>query len=141
MTDCVFCRIVQGQLPAQRIFENDRVLAILDINPVAPGHTLVLPKPHHELLTQIPADLFAEWTSRAQEVARAVVHAAAAEGFNFLSNNHKSSGQAIPHAHIHVIPRRTGDGIKFQWAPTKYQDGEIETWGEKIRKALTPQTA
>ena len=136
MSDCVFCRIVSGQLPAQKVLDHDRVLAILDINPLAPGHTLVLTKPHHETLLDLPDDLWTELSFRARQIARAVKSVAEAEGFNFLSNNHKSSGQAIPHAHIHVIPRRVGDGIKFQWSPAKYREGEMEGWGERLRKAL-----
>ncbi|MBI2899018.1 MAG: HIT family protein [Planctomycetes bacterium] len=136
MNDCIFCRIVDGRIPSEKLFENDRVLAILDINPVAPGHALVLTKAHHELVTDLPADLLAEWIARTQEIARAVVKAASAEGFNLLSNNHKCSGQAIPHVHFHVIPRRTGDGIKFAWVPVKYPEGEMGAWAEKIRKAM-----
>jgi len=70
MNDCIFCRIVRGQIPAERIFENDRILAILDINPVAPGHALVLVKPHHEQVTDLPPDLLAEWSACSQEIAR-----------------------------------------------------------------------
>jgi len=65
-----------------------------------------------------------------------VVKAAAAEGFNLLSNNHRCSGQAIPHVHLHIIPRRTGDGIRFSWTPAKYKDGEMAAWGEKIRTSM-----
>ena len=137
MTDCVFCRIVAGQLPAQKVFENDRILAILDINPIAPGHTLVLAKPHHETLLDLPDDLWDELSRRSREIAAAVKAATGAEGLNVLSNNHRSSGQAIPHVHVHLIPRRTGDGIKFQWTPTKYREGELESWAERIRKPLT----
>lgn len=138
MTDCVFCRIAKGQVPAEKVFENERILAILDINPVAPGHALVLPKEHFETVVDLPADLLAEWTLRAQGIARAVVAAANAEGFNLLSNNRKCSGQAIPHVHLHVVPRRTGDGVKYGWPMTKYKDGEMAAWGEKIRAAQAP---
>ncbi len=136
MTDCVFCRIVRGQLPAEKIFENDRILAVLDINPLALGHVLVLPKEHFETVGDLPDELFAEWSRRLRDVARAVVSAANAEGYNLLSNNRKCSGQAIPHAHGHVVPRRTGDGIKFSWATAKYREGESAAWGERLRKAF-----
>lgn len=133
MNDCIFCRIVQGQIPAQKVFENDGIVAILDINPVAPGHTLVLPKAHYETVTDTPIAVLTELITRAQAVAKAVVAAANAEGFNLLANNHKCSGQAIPHVHFHVIPRRTGDGVKYGWPAQKYKDGETEQWAERIK--------
>lgn len=136
MADCIFCKIVEGTIPAAKVHESEHVVAILDINPVAPGHTLILPRAHHDKLTDLPGDVARELMARAQEIARGVVKAASAEGFNLLSNNHRCAGQAIPHAHLHVIPRRTGDGIRFNWTPVKYKDGEMEKWAADIKKAL-----
>jgi histidine triad (HIT) family protein len=135
--DCVFCRILKGEIPAQKVFEDDRVAAILDINPISWGHTLVLPKAHHETYTDLPEDVLAALVQAAQRVARAVVKAAGAEGFNLLMNNHRCSGQAIPHAHVHVIPRKTGDGIKFNWQTKPYGQGELEKAAETLRAALS----
>jgi histidine triad (HIT) family protein len=136
MADCIFCKIIEGAIPAHKILDSEKVVAILDINPVAPGHTLVLPRVHHEKMTDLPGDLAQELIARAQDVARAVLKISGAEGFNLLSNNHRCAGQAIPHVHFHVIPRKTGDGIRFNWAPTKYKDGEMEKWATDIQKAL-----
>lgn len=134
--DCIFCRIVRGQIPSQKLFEDDRVLAIVDINPVAPGHALVLPKDHHPAFTDLPADLLGELAQRTQAVARAVMKAMGAPGFNLLMNNHRCSGQAIPHAHWHVIPRREGDGVSFHWAPGSYGEGEMAKAASAIRNAM-----
>ena len=134
--DCLFCRIIQGRIPSQKVYEDPRVTAILDINPVAPGHTLVLPREHHATFTDLPGPLLAELAARTQQVARGVMRATGAPGFNLLMNNHRCSGQAVFHAHWHVIPRREGDGVSFHWAPGKYGDGEMERTAESIRKAL-----
>jgi histidine triad (HIT) family protein len=134
--DCIFCRIVRGELPSEKVAETPEIVSILDIHPIAPGHVLVIPKAHHELLTDLPGGLLTETIREAQRVARAALRAAGAEGFNLLNNNHRCSGQAIPHVHFHVIPRRSGDGIRFNWSPVQYADGELAQWGAKIRAGL-----
>ncbi len=134
--DCVFCRIVRGELPAQRLAESLRSIAILDVAPIAPGHALVLPKAHHETLLDLPAHELGEYAEQVQVVARAVLAATGAEGFNVLQNNRACSGQAVFHVHWHVVPRKTGDGIRFGWNPRPYADGELERWGEKVRAAI-----
>ena len=111
MGDCVFCKIVAGGIPSQKLFESDKILAIVDINPVAFGHSLVIPKAHHALFTDLPADLAVDLVKAAQSVAGAVVKSTGAEGFNLLMNNGACSGQLIPHAHYHVIPRYEGRGL------------------------------
>jgi histidine triad (HIT) family protein len=136
MTDCVFCRIQKGEAAAQKVLENERTFAIIDINPVAWGHVLVLPREHHETWTDLAPDLLADLAQAAQQVARAVKKATGAEGFNLLMNNHRCSGQAIFHAHFHVIPRKTNDGIKFNWIPKPYESGQMEKAAEAVRTAL-----
>jgi histidine triad (HIT) family protein len=136
MADCIFCKLLAGEFPSQKVYESERIVAILDINPVSLGHTLVMPRAHHEILTDLPGELASELVKAAQVVAQGVLKATGAEGFNLLMNNRRCSGQAIDHAHFHVIPRRKEDGIKFQWKTTKYAEGEIEKQGESIRAAL-----
>ena len=136
MAECVFCRILRGEIPAQKVHEDGRVVAILDINPVTSSHVLVLPREHYETWVDLPSDLAGDVARASQAVARAVMKAAGAEGFNLLVNNHVCSGQAIPHAHVHIIPRKTGDGIKFNWKTRPYEAGWIEKAAEAIRAAL-----
>jgi histidine triad (HIT) family protein len=136
MTDCVFCRIQKGEAAAQKVLENERIFAILDINPVAWGHVLVLPREHYETWTDLASDLLADLAQAAQQVARAVKKATGAEGFNLLMNNHRCSGQAIFHAHFHDIPRKTNDGIKFNWVSRPYESGQMEQAAEAVRTAL-----
>ena len=136
MSDCVFCRILKGEIPAQKVHEDERAVALLDINPVAPGHTLVLPRAHHETWLDLPPELASHLAVVAQTVARGVVKAAGAQGFNLLMNNHRCSGQAIPHAHFHVIPRKTDDGVKYGWPTKPSQADELNKTAERIRAAL-----
>ena len=135
--DCVFCRILKGEIPAQKVYEDARSVAILDINPVAWGHVLVLPKDHVETWTDLSPDLLADLSRAAQKVAIGVKKAAGSEGFNLLMNNHRCSGQAIYHAHFHIIPRKTGDGIKFNWMTKPYPaPAELEKAATALREAL-----
>ena len=124
--DCIFCRIEKGQIPSKKVYEDARCFAILDINPVAWGHALVIPRAHHETWLDLPADLAADLAKSSQKVGAAVKKAAGAEGFNLLMNNHACAGQAVFHAHLHVIPRKTADGIRFNWTPTPYKPGQLD---------------
>jgi histidine triad (HIT) family protein len=137
MADCIFCRILKGEIGAQKVHEDAKTFAILDINPVAPGHTLVMPKDHFETFADLPVDALSALSQTAQVVARAVLKATGAPGFNLLMNNHRCSGQAIAHAHYHVIPRKPDDGVKYNWPAKPYaQAADIEKVAGEIRKAL-----
>ncbi len=136
MAECVFCRILRGEIPAQKVYEDGKVVAILDVNPISWGHALILTRDHHETWTDLPSDLAGDVARAAQAVARAVLKAAGADGFNLLVNNRPCSGQAIPHAHVHIIPRKTDDGVKFNWAPKPYEAGQIEKAAQAVRAAL-----
>lgn len=135
-SDCIFCKIRDGEIPSQKVHDDPRSFAILDINPVAWGHVLVLPKEHHETWTDLPADLAAHLAGVTQKVARAAKTAAGAEGFNLLMNNHRCSGQAIFHAHFHIIPRKTNDGKAFEWKTKPYDAGQLDKAADAIRQAL-----
>lgn len=136
MADCVFCSILQGKIPGQKVHETPYCAAILDINPIAPGHALVMPRDHHEIITDLPPAVAADLMKATQAVTRAVLKATGAEGCNVLMNNRRCSGQAIDHAHFHVIPRKSGDQIRFGWNPKPYGPGEIEKLGDSLRKSL-----
>jgi histidine triad (HIT) family protein len=134
--ECVFCRILRGELAAQRVHEDEACVAILDVNPVAPGHVLVLPREHHETWIELPDELAGRVARTSRIVARAVLAATGAAGFNLLVNNGRCSGQAIPHAHVHVIPRREADGVKFNWPARQADPASLEVQAERIRQAL-----
>ena len=105
MRDCIFCRIAAGELPAVRVLETAGVLAFLDIAPVNYGHTLVIPKTHYPNLLELPDALWMEMGQVCRRVAQALRGTLSAQGFNIGMNNFEAAGQAVFHAHLHVIPR------------------------------------
>ncbi len=136
MTECVFCKIVSGELPATKVWENEQVLAFLDINPLARGHTLVIPKTHVETIFEIAPSEMSALAEALPRLARAVEVGVQAEGLNLFQCNGKASGQVVPHLHFHLIPRRTGDGLGFIWKARKYDEGEMAKVQARIEGAL-----
>jgi len=135
-SDCIFCKIISGDIPAAKIFEDEIVLSFLDIGPISDGHTLVVPKHHFGRLHECPSQLLGQIASRLGRIAKAVVTATGAEGYNVLCNNGRCAGQVVEHLHFHIIPRRSGDGLFESWPAYKYPEGEIEALAERIRKNL-----
>lgn len=134
--NCIFCKIVQGQIPCAKVYEDQDFLAFLDIGPVRPGHALVVPKAHHATLLDLPADLAAGYLPTAQRVARAVLAVTGAAGFNLIMNNFRAAGQLVDHAHFHVIPRAADDGLHF-WPQGSYSTtDEMLALAAKISAAL-----
>jgi histidine triad (HIT) family protein len=120
---CVFCEIVAGSRPAHRVYEAETCIAFLDARPVFAGHVLLVPRAHHETLTDLPAPLLAPLFTCAQRLAGAVQSALAADGTFVAINNTVS--QSVPHLHIHVVPRRKKDGLRgFFWPRQKYSSEE-----------------
>ncbi len=112
---CIFCKIVAGELPCHRLYEDERVLAFLDIQPLAPGHTLVIPKAHYARLEEMPEDLAGACAAVATRLSRKVLAATTATGWNLLQNNGRVAHQAVDHVHFHIIPRHAGDTFAFTW--------------------------
>jgi histidine triad (HIT) family protein len=134
--DCVFCKIVQGEIPSARVLETDRAIAFLDINPVNLGHLLLLPRSHHESLLDLPEDDAAHVGALLPRLCRAVVAATGAEAFNLIVNNGRLAGQTVFHGHWHIIPRFPGDAVHWPWPHRVYDAGEMPRMQERIRQAL-----
>jgi len=128
--------MVADSIPTAKVYEDDVVLAFLDIGPLSDGHTLLIPKQHYTRIGDCPEDVLAAFCARLGKVARAVVAAVGAEGYNILGNNGRSAGQLVEHVHFHIIPRRTGDGIFTNWPAYRYPQGRIEALAAKIRENL-----
>jgi histidine triad (HIT) family protein len=128
--------MVAGQIPVAKIYEDDVVLAFLDIGPVSDGHTLVIPKQHCEKLDDCPADLLGQVCSRLGKLAGAVAAAMNCDGYNLLCNNGRAAGQLIEHLHFHIIPRNAGDGVFNRWPAYEYEDGKLGELADKIRRNL-----
>jgi len=133
--DCIFCKIAKGEIPSSKIYEDDNYLAFLDINPVARGHILVIPKVHTADIFDTPDSTLSGLTAAAKKVAKAVVCATAAEGVNFSINNGAASGQAVFHIHVHLIPRKAADNLP-PWPHGSYAQGEAARIAESIREKL-----
>jgi histidine triad (HIT) family protein len=135
-SDCSFCGIVTGAVPATVVLDEPDVVAFLDVRPVFPGHVLVVPRVHHATLADLPRPSIEPVFEAAQRVAAAVVAGLGAQGTFVAMNNVVS--QSVPHLHVHVVPRTKGDGLRgFFWPRQKYaSDEERESYGERIRAAL-----
>ena len=136
MDDCIFCKIIAGEIPCSKIYEDENVLAFLDIGPVNKGHALVIPKEHHETITDLPDELLCELSVAVKKVSDAVMKGTGCDGVNVLMSNKKAAGQLVPHAHLHIIPRFEDDGLKH-WPQGKYEDGEADKFKEKIASFLS----
>lgn len=136
MTDCVFCAIASGEVPADLVLEDDDFVAFLDRRPVFKGHVLLVPRAHVETLPDLPAGLRDGFLAAAQRLAAAVVEAFGAQG-SFVAVNNVVS-QSVPHLHMHVVPRTKGDGLRgFFWPRHKYaSDAERASYAERLRAAL-----
>jgi histidine triad (HIT) family protein len=124
--DCTFCRVVAGELPVAEVARGDGIVAFLDHRPVFPGHVLVVPVDHHEVLADLPASELPGYFTAVQRMSVAVERGCAAQG-TFVAMNNRVS-QSVPHLHTHVVPRTKGDGLRgFFWPRTKYADAAAMT--------------
>ena len=136
-SDCIFCKIVAGQLPACKVYEDADTLAFMDIGPIVPGHTLVIPKTHVDPLTAAPPEVLQKLIIVVQSIARAQLKAFKADGVNVIQSNGRAAGQVVPHLHFHVIPRFATDGHHWNWKPRPYaKSEEMGALAEKIKGAL-----
>lgn len=133
MSDCIFCKIVKGELPCVKVYETEKVLAFLDLNPVNQGHTLVIPKEHFENLSSTTDEFLSELVVVSKKIGAAVLAATGSVAFNLTVNNGKEAGQVVAHTHFHIIPRFNGDGLRL-WSGKAYAAGEMEAMGEKIKQ-------
>jgi histidine triad (HIT) family protein len=136
MTDCVFCKIRDGAIPSVKVYEDARTLAIMDINPLNPGHVLVLTKAHAATLFESSPDDLGAAIVAAQTVARALRQALQPDGLNMLQANGAAAFQSVPHFHLHLIPRFKDDGKGFDWKLVPGDRAQITANGERIRAAL-----
>jgi len=134
--DCLFCKMVAGQIPVTKIYEDETVLAFLDIGPISDGHALVIPKRHFEKLHDCPAELLGRVFSCLGKIAGAIAAAVNSDGYNILCNNGRAAGQLIEHLHFHIVPRNTGDRLFSRWPSYKYEEGKIEEIAGAIRENL-----
>ena len=135
--DCIFCKIVSGEIPCTKVFEDDHVLAFMDINPLNDGHLLVIPKTHANTILEIEERDFMAVTAAVHKIAGAVQAALKPDGINLLQLNGKAANQVVPHLHVHIVPRWSGDDLKIsQWEIVPGDFEKINGVAERIVSAL-----
>ncbi len=133
--DCIFCKIIAGEIPSFRVYEDKTTLAFLDINPVNPGHTFVMPKKHLADIEEADEETLCQVAAAVKKVGASLKKNLAAFGYNVQVNNGPAAGQMVPHLHFHVVPRADNDGLKL-WPQRKYNKGEAESILSKLVKGL-----
>ncbi|HET9926711.1 MAG TPA: HIT family protein [Methylomirabilota bacterium] len=136
MTDCVFCKLRDGQIPSMKIFEDDKTLAFMDINPLNSGHCLVITKNHAATLFEAEMDDLQAAIASAQRVALAIRDGLKPDGLNLLQANGAAAFQSVPHFHLHLIPRWNNDGKGFDWKLVPGNREQIMKVGERLRALL-----
>jgi histidine triad (HIT) family protein len=140
MSDTIFNRILRGEIPCHRVYEDDHVLAFLDIGPLSPGHTLVIPKEAAPTLDLLSDDSAAAIGRVLPRIARAVMRATGATAYNVLQNNGAAAHQAVFHVHFHIIPKFDDAGLEITWTPTAADPATLKALGEKIAWAAATAT-
>ena len=135
-SDCVFCKIVAGKIPAAVILDDADCLAFLDIGPLAEGHVLLIPKRHCARLADMPAETCAALAHRIPRIAAAVTGTMGVGGFNMLINDGGVAGQVVPHVHAHFVPRKSNDGLGYRWNAGKYPEGRLQELQQAYAAAL-----
>ncbi|MCQ2396869.1 MAG: HIT domain-containing protein [Lentisphaeria bacterium] len=138
---CVFCKIIAGEIPAAKIYEDDKVLSFLDIAPFNFGHALVIPKTHCHGISDLPDDYRDAIFAAAAKIAPAIMRATGALGFNLLMNNGQVAGQEVPHAHLHIIPRFVDDKVLLGASQKQYQGSELAEMQAKIQEKIAARNA
>ena len=137
MSDCIFCKIVNGEIPCYKVYEDAEVLAFLDISQTTKGHTLVIPKEHFDNILYCPEDLLGKVIRVAQKIAQAEVTTLGAQGVNIIINTNEVAGQTIMHFHVHVIPRYSdNDKLRLEFLSNKLEKLNLPSIAEDISKSI-----
>ncbi|MBN1521425.1 MAG: HIT family protein [Candidatus Aureabacteria bacterium] len=137
MSDCVFCKIIKGEIPSSKVFEDENVYAFLDINPASKGHLLIVPKKHSESLDELGEQEFSSLFAAIRKIARALLESLDNTGFNLLMNSGKDAGQIIPHVHFHIIPRKKKDGLSISsWPFLKFSGDHLQEIAKSISEHI-----
>ena len=131
-TNCIFCKIANGEIPSQTLYEDEAFRVILDLGPATKGHALILPKEHHANLYELPETTAGEVMKLAKKMASMMTERLGCEGFNLVQNNGDLAGQTVFHFHMHLIPRYRADGQKIGWKPQEVSQAELEAVKDQI---------
>lgn len=134
--DCIFCKIAKGEIPSSKVYEDNDILAFLDVSPASKGHCLIITKEHFDNFLMVPRDLLDKAFSVAQKIGQAMITSLNAEGVNILTNVNQAAGQSVYHFHIHVIPRYTKDGIEQPFEVKALEKFNLPVVASQIKKGL-----
>ncbi len=134
--ECIFCRIIVGDVPSSRVLENDAAVAFLDIRPVNHGHVLLVPREHHASIADLSDEAVAETAVLIPRLVRAVMKATGADGLNLIVNNGRAAGQTVDHGHWHLIPRFNVDAVDWPWPHAEYSGDELGQMQFRIEREL-----
>jgi len=136
--DCIFCKIIEGEIPSETVFEDEKTLAFMDINPLNAGHVLIIPKTHATTIGTIDTENFLAVMNTTHRVAAAVEKALAPDGINLLQLNGEAANQMVPHLHVHIVPRWLGDGLTVsKWEIVPGDMEAIRNTATQIKTALS----
>ncbi|BFL48828.1 HIT family protein [Lactonifactor longoviformis] len=127
MSECIFCKIANGEIPSAALFEDEKFRVILDLGPASRGHALILPKAHYADIYEIPGELAAEAMVLAKKMAVKMTEVLKCDGFNIVQNNGEVAGQTVFHFHMHLIPRYEGDNVALGWKPGSLTEEDRES--------------
>ncbi len=133
--DCLYCKIVGGEIPVKKIYEDEKVLAFLKPNPASFGHILIIPKAHYTIIEQVPDFEVGKLFNVSNKLCTAAFETLGAGGTNILTQNGVAAGQSVPHFAINIIPRKENDGLNFQWQPKQLSQEEMSTVELKLKDA------
>ena len=133
--DCIFCKIVAGDIPSYKVYEDKHVLAFFDILPISPGHTIVAPKSHEADVEALSDEEFSAMAIAVKKIGKAMMDGLGVKGYSVFLDNKSAANQHVPHAHFHVVPRAEGDGLE-RWPQSGYGEGEAEHCLKKVTEHL-----
>ena len=134
--DCIFCKIVSGDLPSAKVYEDDEVLAFMDIFPANPGHLLVIPKQHYRNIFDIPPEIAGKIMEAGARIANAIKAALNPDGLNLFQSNEPAGFQVVFHFHLHIVPRWENDSIVLPWKPEEGDSEQIREVADQIRQHI-----
>ena len=133
--DCIFCKIINEDIPGYKVYEDDKVVAFFDILPISPGHIIIAPKNHVADLENLEEEDLMAMTSAVKKIGKAVLEGLDVKGYSVFLDNKSAANQHVPHVHFHLVPRAEGDGLE-RWPSSGYGEGEAEECLSKIQSKL-----
>ena len=134
--DCIFCKIIAGEIPSNTIYEDDIFKVILDASPASKGHALILPKEHYADIYDIDEEVAGKAMKLAKKLAGHMTEVLGCDGFNILQNNHEAAGQTVFHFHMHLVPRFIKDTVTVTWVPGQSDNEELDQLSKALRKRI-----